>query len=96
MYARVARWEGVEPERMRAGAQEIERSEGPPPGVPAKGVLVLNDESSGRSLTITLFETEEDMQQGNETLNGMNPSSEGAGSRTTVEMYELAVERRLD
>jgi hypothetical protein len=95
VYARVARWEGVDPERMKEMTEQIEGSDGPPPGVPAKGIIVLNDADAGRNLTIVLFDSEEDMRKGDETLNSMDPGGDGAGSRTSVEVYEMAIDRRL-
>jgi hypothetical protein len=95
MYARVAKWEGAEAEAMRSSAEEMkERApEGPPEGVPAKGFMMLIDPDSGRSLAIALFETEEDMRKGDEALNAMNPTGgDGNGKRTSVEMYEVAVD----
>jgi hypothetical protein len=59
--------------------------------VPAKQFLLLNDKEGGRSLAITLFETEEDYAQGDRTLNEMSPPGEGMGNRTSVEKYEVAV-----
>ena len=94
MYARVARWEGADAETLERTAAEIrERAEsGPPEGVPAKGLLLLNDGESGRSMAISLFETEEDYRKGDETLNAMSPPSEGMGRRVAVEKYEVAVQ----
>jgi hypothetical protein len=94
MYARVAKWEGADAEAMRSTAEEINsRAEsGPPEGVPAKGFLLLIDPDNGRSIAISLFETEEDRRQGDETLNAMNPPGDGMGSRSPVEMYEVAVD----
>ena len=58
MYARVARWEGAEAERIRATAQGInaEAASGPPEGLPAKGLMLLIDPDGGRSMAISLFE----------------------------------------
>jgi hypothetical protein len=96
MYARVVRWEGAEAEAMERAASEIraqaEAGEGPPEGVPAKGLLILNDSESGRSLGITLFETEDDYREGDETLGSMSPPGEGFGKRVSVEKYEVAVQ----
>jgi hypothetical protein len=94
MYARVAKWEGADAEAVRSTAEEINsRAEsGPPEGVPAKGFLLLIDPDNGRSMAISFFETEEDRRQGDETLNAMNPPSDGMGSRSAVEMYEVAAE----
>lgn len=96
MYARVVRWEGAEAEAMERAASEIrtqaESGEGPPEGVPAKGLLILNDAAGGRSLGITLFATEDDYREGDETLNSMSPPGEGFGRRVSVEKYEVAVQ----
>jgi hypothetical protein len=97
MYARVARWEGAAPEEVRATAQGInaEAAAGPPEGLPAKGLLLLIDPDGGRSLAISLFETEQDMAKGDETLNAMSPPGDGMGQRTSVEMYEVAADLRM-
>ena len=58
------------------------------------GHLSLIDPESGRSLAISLFETEEELRQGDEALNAMQPSSDGVGHRVSVETYEVAVEIR--
>ena len=96
MYARVARWEGAKPDEFRKVAEQINSSGGPPPGVPAKGIMLLADPENGRSLTIVLFETEDDLRQGHETLSGMNPDPGFGGHRASVETYEVAVDRRAD
>jgi len=96
MYARVARFEGADAESLERTAAEIrqraEAEEGPPEGVPAKGLLLLNDTQSGRSLAISLFETEDDYRQGDATLSEMSPPSDGMGQRVAVEKYEVAVQ----
>jgi hypothetical protein len=68
-----------------------EGQSGPPEGVPASGFMLLADRESGRSLAITLFETEDDLRKGDETLNAMNPPGGGMGTRISLEMYEVAV-----
>ena len=88
MYARVARWEGAEAEQIHAAA-------GPPEGLPAKGLMLLVDPDGGRSMAISLFETEADLRKGDETLNAMSPPGEGMGRRTSVEMYEVAADLRM-
>jgi hypothetical protein len=93
MYARVAQWEGADAKALEDSAAEIRtRSEaGPPPGVPAKEFLLLHDTAAGKAIAITLFETEEDYRQGDETLNSMSPPGEGMGRRVSVEKLEVAV-----
>jgi hypothetical protein len=97
MYARVARWEGAESATLEQSAAQIrsESEAGPPEGVPAKGFLLLHDLDGGRAIAVTLFETEEDYRQGDETLNAMNPPGGGMGRRVAVDKYEVAVEIRL-
>jgi hypothetical protein len=94
MYARVARWEGADAQSMKTTADEIraraETEGGPPPGVPAKEFLLLHDSAEGKVIGITLFETEEDYRQGDETLNSMSPPGAGMGNRVSVEKFELA------
>jgi hypothetical protein len=95
MYARVARWEGADAASMEEAAAAIrERAtteEGPPPGVPAKEFLLLHDTAAGKAIAITLFETEDDYRQGDETLNSMSPPGGGMGERQSVEKLELVV-----
>lgn len=98
MYARVARFEGGEAEALRRSAQEVNEmaaNQGPPPGVPAVGYLMLIDPDSGRSLAIALFETEEDLRTGDATLNDMSPSGPDVGTRSSVEIYEVGADLRM-
>jgi hypothetical protein len=94
MYARVARWEGSSAEAMEAAAAGIRENaeSGPPEGLPAKGLLLLQDKEGGRSIAITMFESEDDYRQGDETLNSMSPPGDGMGQRVGVEKYEVAIE----
>lgn len=94
MYARVVRWEGAEAEAMKRTAEEIrsQADDGPPEGVPAKGFLLLQDPEGGKVMAISLFESEDDYRQGDETLNSMSPPGDGLGSRVGVDKYEVALE----
>jgi hypothetical protein len=93
MYARVARFEGAGSGVLARVADEIRGSTEPPPGVPAKGFMMLTDEN-GASVSIAFFETEDDLRTGNAALNDMTPSEDG-GHRVSVENYEVAVDIRL-
>ena len=75
MFARVAKWEGGDPEALRRSAAEIasQADQGPPEGVPATAFTLLIDPEAGRSIAIVMFATEEDRRVGHETLNAMNP-----------------------
>jgi hypothetical protein len=96
MYARVAKFEGADGAALRRTAEEINSraSSGPPEGVPATGFLLLIAPDKGTGLAITLFETEEDLRKGDETLNSMSPPGDGMGRRASVESYEVAVDVR--
>ncbi len=93
MHARVVTFEGGDPDAIRDGVKGInERAgSGPPEGVPAVGLLMLHQADAGKVVTITLFETEEDMKQGDATFNKMDPPAGPGtmGKRTSVEMYEV-------
>ena len=96
VHARVATFDcaGSDPEDVRKGLEEIKlrAAAGPPEGLPAVGLLDLYDPDSGKLLSITLFETAEDRQQGDATLSAMAPPrSGGAGRRVSVEMFEVGV-----
>lgn len=92
MLARVVTWEGGNAEAMEKSAAEIQAdsNDGPPPGVPAKELLLLQDTASGKAMAIVTFENEEDYRQGDETLNAMNPPGDGMGQRVSVEKFEIA------
>lgn len=95
MHARVAKFEGAEPEKLQESIDNIkERSaSGPPEGVPAKSFLLLANHEEGNTLAISLFDNEDDLKQGHETLNSMSPPIEGGmGKRASVELYEVAVQ----
>jgi hypothetical protein len=101
MYARVANWEGGERDQVRSMIEQInERAEsegGPPEGVPAKSFLLLHSEDGSKVLAITLFETESDYEQGDATLNSMDPPTPGGmGSRSSVDRYEVGVQLEVD
>jgi hypothetical protein len=82
---------------MRTSADEInaQAASGPPEGVPAKAFLMLIDPDGGKTLAISLFDTEDDMRAGDAVLNEMSPPDDGFGQRTAVETYEVAVDVRL-
>lgn len=94
MHARVATFEGGDADEVRRAVSEIQQrsQSGPPEGVPSVGFLVLQRADGGKVMAIALFETEADLQQGDATLNSMDPPVPGAlGQRTSVEMYEVGV-----
>ena len=93
MHARVATFEGGDPEQVRGMVEEINRqaASGPPEGVPAIGLLLLHRPTDGKVLAISLFQTEQDLQKGDATLSAMDPPVQGGmGRRVSVEMFEVA------
>ena len=56
---------------------------------------MLIDPDNGTSLAIALFETEEDLRKGDETLNSMTPQRDDTGKRASVETYEVPIDIRL-
>src|SRR5204862_7918950 len=80
--ARVATWRGGDPATIQANLDEIRarQSSGPPEGVPSTELTVLQSEDE--VIFIALFETEEDLRQGDATRNEMHPRGGGMGERT--------------
>ena len=95
MYARVAKWDGGDGDAIRRAAEQIrtDASSGPPEGVAAKGLVKLIDPDSGRSMAISLFDTEEYLRQCDAVFNTMSPG-EDIGTRAAVEAYEVVVDLR--
>jgi hypothetical protein len=97
MYARVARWEGGQDQDIRSTTAELAQRapSGPPPGVPAQGFLLLADPESGRMLSIVLFDTREELEQGDAALRAMDPPGDrDTGSIAWIEHYEVGVDVR--
>jgi hypothetical protein len=90
MKARVVTWRGGDPDAIQRNLDEIRaRSEsGPPEGVPSVGLTVLHRDDE--VIFIALFETEDDLRQGDATLNEMSPPGGGMGDRT-VEFYDVPI-----
>ena len=91
MYARVATFQGDPANVDEAVARVRGDVEGgaPPPGLEGAKMLMLVDRKTGKGIGVTLYETEEAMHRGDEALNAM--SSGAAGSRTSVEFYEVPI-----
>ncbi len=96
MYVRIARFEGgdlAEPDHAVGRVREQMQGERPPGLEGAKRILMLIDRENGRGLGVTFFDTEEDLRRGDEALNAMTP--QGSARRTSVEMYEVAIDQQL-
>jgi hypothetical protein len=92
MYARVATFES-DPSRVDDAIDmvrtQVESGEAPA-GLEGAKMLMLVDRETGKGLGVTLFETEEAMQRGDEALNAMNPG--GSERRSSVEFFEVPVQ----
>ncbi|HLY47611.1 MAG TPA: hypothetical protein VKR21_00310 [Solirubrobacteraceae bacterium] len=93
MYLRVVRFTDVNAERVAELASRIEEAEGPPPGVPASGIQVLLDAAQQTAVVVQIFDTAEDMQAGDRVMGDMDPA-ETPGTRASVDMCEVLVDRR--
>ena len=94
MYVRVVRFTDVSAERMQGLLSRIEESEGPPPGVPATGLTMLFDEAQSTAVVLQHFDTAEDMATGAQAFSAMD-ASETPGTRVSVDMCEVKLERKL-
>jgi hypothetical protein len=94
MYVRAVRFTDVSAERMQELLARIEESDGPPPGVPAKGLKILLDEAQGTAVVLQYFESAEDMEAGGRAFSAMD-ASETPGTRASVDMCEVKLERTL-
>lgn len=92
MHARVVRFTDIDMERINRVTKEIEEGgEGPPPGVNAKRIAVMADESQGTAVVVLFFETEQDMRDSNQALDEMD-ASDTPGTRASVDLCEVKVE----
>lgn len=96
MLARVTTWEGGTADGIRAASAEMRSNvdQGPPPGLKSTGLTMLVDPDGGRVLMIGLFASEQDLRESEPVLAQLNPPA-GLGSRTSLEVYEVAAEVRM-
>ncbi len=90
MWARVARFEGDPADidtRVEKLQTMLDAGQGPIDLADAK-FLMLVDRSSGGMIGVTLFESEEAMRKGDAA---MNAGPGNAGSRSSVEFYEVPI-----
>ena len=92
-WVRVATFE-VDSDGVEAIVREINSSEGPPPGIPAKSIMVLADRENGRARIVVRFESEENLRTGSATLDAMEPPAEARSRRISVEKFEVVLERQ--
>jgi hypothetical protein len=91
-YARVVTFD-ADDAALEAMVAEINSSDGPPEGLPAKRITVLADRAAGKVVVAVRFGSEEDLRKGAETLEGMSPPDAGSIRRVSVDVYEVVLER---
>lgn len=91
MFARVATFQS-DPGRLDDTVEMVRKEVAgeTPDGLKGAKMLMLIDRDSGKSIGITLFDSEEAMRRGDQALNAMDPGS--TEQRQTVEFYEVPVE----
>jgi len=107
MYARVARFEGGDVAAIDAQVAEMKsqiegaRMSGLPADASAEMRTLTEtvsrfvefvDRKTGTSLGISFCETEDEMRRADEALNQMSPPDDSGGRRTSVEIYEVALD----
>jgi hypothetical protein len=102
MFARMATFEGVDPEAANRTLDEVRARVEPLMGRldGYQGYLDLLDRSSGKAVTLAFFDTEQNLKAAEPTFDEEMPRQLGdligpwAGRRTAVERYEVVVDRR--
>ena len=94
MYVRVVRFTDVTPERVERVLARVEEAEGPPAEVPTTGLQILVDAEQGTAVVLQFFDTADDMRVGDQAFGAMDPA-DTPGTRVSVDMCELKLERRV-
>ncbi len=93
MFARVATFEVDDP-RLIDGEVETTRrytdGGGLPDGIPAVGFLMMVDRVDGKVVEVLLFETEDDLREGDAAMSAMAPG-EGSMHRVALDRFEVPV-----
>lgn len=100
MFVRIARFEGGDPANVDEAISRVrlmmEEGDTPPGLEDARRSMMLVDRKTGNGLGLTFFDDEDAMRRGDEALNQMTPPADMTGRRTSVELYEVAVDRELN
>ena len=92
MYARVATFESdpsTVDEAIAMVRSNVE-SDQVPAGLEGAKMMMLINRETGKGLGVTIFDSEDAMRRGDETLNAMSPGA--SERRTSVEFYEVPVQ----
>ena len=91
-YARVVTFD-ADDAAIDALVNEINSNDGPPEDVPGTRITVLADRAAGKLLVSVRFGSENDLEQGAAMLEGMSPPAGGNIHRTSVDVYEVLLDR---
>jgi hypothetical protein len=92
-FARIATFQVDDPDLIDGEVETTRRyTEGGrlPDGIPATGFLMMVDRTSGKVVEVLLFETEQDLREGDATMSAMAPG-EGSMHRVTLDVFEVPV-----
>jgi len=92
-WVRVATFEGDE-NAAKAIVDEINKSEGPPPEIPSKSIMVGLDRENNHVRIVVRFDSKENLETGSAALDGMEPPPEAGMRRISVEKLEVMLERQ--
>lgn len=97
MFVRIARFEGSDPSQVDESIERVRAmmEDGPtPPSLErARRSMMLVDRRTGTGLGVTFFDTEDDLRAGDQALNDMSRPAGATGARTSVELYEVAIDK---
>lgn len=91
--ARVVTFEGVEASSLEELERRL-REDDQPADIAATEILVLHDPDTATSLTVLLFDNEDDYARGDAALNAMQ-RGDTPGSRTSVRKYRVAIRQAM-
>ena len=107
MYVRIARFEGAQEidrqldeirkqmgegrERLASGSAQGEEAEGMRA---IKRTIVAVDREGGRTAALMFADSEEDIRKIDAWMNSMSPGG-GGGQRTSVDIYEVAIDEQM-
>jgi hypothetical protein len=93
MFARMATFQVDNPDLIEHEVDTTRRyTQGGrlPDGIPAVGFLMMVDRTGGKVVEILLFETEDDLRKGDETMDALAPG-EGSMHRVALDLLEVPV-----
>ncbi len=99
MYVRIARFENAEgnwDERIEEVRKRMSGEVDSPMAQAREAVtraMMLVDRENNRGAGVIFCETQDDLRQVDQAMNQMSPPP-GAGTRTSVEVYEIAVDEQ--